>query len=190
MFERFTHDARSTVVNAQEAARRLGDDYIGSEHLLLGAACAPGSVAAQALDRLGIGPEEVERAVRRLPRDGLDAEALAAVGIDLADIRDRAEATFGPGAFDDAATHGSRRRGRPRGHIPFDGHAKKTLEIALREAVHLKNSHIDSGHILLAIARLEQTPAHRALLALPATPHAVRQAVIEVWVAAAQRRAM
>jgi ATP-dependent Clp protease ATP-binding subunit ClpA len=36
MFERFTPDARTVVVHAQEHARRLGHRYIGCEHLLLG----------------------------------------------------------------------------------------------------------------------------------------------------------
>lgn len=142
MLERFTREARESVVRAQEAARRIGDDHIGSEHVLLGAAEVADSVAGRALRRLGVVGADLAAAVRALSGDALDAQALASVGIDLAEVRERAEATFGPGAFD-AASAG--RQGRSRGHVPFDRHAKKTLEVALREAVHLEQNHIDTG---------------------------------------------
>jgi hypothetical protein len=43
MFERFTNRARHAVVLAQEEARRLHHNYIGTEHVLLGLLGAPGS---------------------------------------------------------------------------------------------------------------------------------------------------
>jgi len=54
MFERFTADARSVVVRAQEEARALQHDYIGTEHILLGLFSMPTSIAARALRNLGI----------------------------------------------------------------------------------------------------------------------------------------
>ncbi|MGH2970293.1 MAG: Clp protease N-terminal domain-containing protein, partial [Solirubrobacteraceae bacterium] len=62
MFERFTKSARDTVVNAQAEARALGHDYIGTEHLLLGVACAPGH-AARVLAEHGATPEALRAAV-------------------------------------------------------------------------------------------------------------------------------
>ena len=53
MFERFTDRARRVVVLAQEEARGLNHNYIGTEHLLLGL-LEPGGVAAQALVRFGM----------------------------------------------------------------------------------------------------------------------------------------
>jgi len=53
MFERFTDRARRVVVLAQEEARGLNHNYIGTEHLLLGL-LDPGGVAAQALVRFGM----------------------------------------------------------------------------------------------------------------------------------------
>ena len=53
MFERFTDRARRAVVLAQEEARGLNHNYIGTEHLLLGL-LEPGGIAAQALDRFGM----------------------------------------------------------------------------------------------------------------------------------------
>jgi ATP-dependent Clp protease ATP-binding subunit ClpA len=55
VFERFTSSARSTVVFAQEEARRLDHSYIGTEHVLLGLLCEPDSTAGRALRFLGIG---------------------------------------------------------------------------------------------------------------------------------------
>ena len=54
MFERFTKRARHAVVLAQEEARRLGHDYIGPEHVLLGLLGVPDGVAARALQHIGV----------------------------------------------------------------------------------------------------------------------------------------
>ena len=55
MFERFTDRARRVVVLAQEEARGLNHNYIGTEHLLLGL-LEPGGIAAQALTRFRMTP--------------------------------------------------------------------------------------------------------------------------------------
>ena len=54
MFERFTDKARRTVVLAQEEARQLRHDHIGTEHLLLGLLRESDGAAASALSSLGI----------------------------------------------------------------------------------------------------------------------------------------
>jgi ATP-dependent Clp protease ATP-binding subunit ClpA len=54
MFERFTDRARRTVVNAQDEARRLHHNYIGTEHILLGLLSEAEGVAALALSRFGL----------------------------------------------------------------------------------------------------------------------------------------
>ena len=56
MFERFTERARRVVVLAQEEARMLNHDYIGTEHLLLGLIHEGEGVAARALESLGHQP--------------------------------------------------------------------------------------------------------------------------------------
>jgi hypothetical protein len=67
MFERFTDRARRVVVLAQEEARRLDHNHIGTEHLLLGLVHEGTGVAGVALSRLGIGlgavREQVDRSV-------------------------------------------------------------------------------------------------------------------------------
>jgi ATP-dependent Clp protease ATP-binding subunit ClpA len=66
VFERFTDQARRVVVQAQEEARRLNHDYIGTEHLLLGLIREEGGVAAGVLEELGIGLEAVRQQVEAI----------------------------------------------------------------------------------------------------------------------------
>jgi ATP-dependent Clp protease ATP-binding subunit ClpA len=150
MFERFTEEARQTVVLAQQEARVLHSGHIGTEHLLLGVVGQGGTPVADVLVRHGVTRQSTIEAVARFSGgSGLDAEALGAVGIDLDAVRERVEATFGPGALD-AAGPGSR---GARGHIPFTPRAKKVLELSLREAIALKSRSIGDGHIVLGLLR-------------------------------------
>jgi ATP-dependent Clp protease ATP-binding subunit ClpA len=66
MFERFTDRARRVVVLAQEEARLLNHDYIGTEHLLLGLAHEGQGVAAIGLERLGIRLEALRSQVEEI----------------------------------------------------------------------------------------------------------------------------
>ncbi|MEX1281258.1 MAG: ATP-dependent Clp protease ATP-binding subunit [Acidimicrobiia bacterium] len=63
MFERFTDRARRVVVLAQEEARRLNHNYIGTEHILLGLIAEGEGVAAKALQGMGISLENVREQV-------------------------------------------------------------------------------------------------------------------------------
>ena len=63
MFERFTDEARRVVVLAQEEARLLGHDYIGTEHILLGLLHVDGGVAFRALRSVGVSLGEAREAV-------------------------------------------------------------------------------------------------------------------------------
>jgi ATP-dependent Clp protease ATP-binding subunit ClpC len=65
MFERFTDRARRVVVLAQEEARILGHDYVGTEHLLLGLVHEGNGVAAKALESLGISLDGVRQRVEQ-----------------------------------------------------------------------------------------------------------------------------
>ena len=76
MFERFTDRARRVVVLAQEEARLLNHNYIGTEHILLGLIHEGEGVAAKALESLGISLEAVRRSGRGDHRPG----RLVAVG--------------------------------------------------------------------------------------------------------------
>lgn len=63
MFERFTDRARRVLVLAQEEARLLNHNFIGTEHILLGLVHEGEGVAAKALESLGISLEAVREKV-------------------------------------------------------------------------------------------------------------------------------
>jgi ATP-dependent Clp protease ATP-binding subunit ClpC len=63
MFERFTDQARRVVVQAQEEARMLGHNYIGTEHILLGLLSEHEGPAAQVLGSLGINQDTAREQV-------------------------------------------------------------------------------------------------------------------------------
>ena len=66
MFERFTDGARRAVVLAQEEARLLDHNYIGTEHLLLGLIETREGIASTALVALGVGGPRVREAVESI----------------------------------------------------------------------------------------------------------------------------
>src|ERR687888_659313 len=66
MFERFTDRARRVVVLAQEEARQLNHNYIGTEHILLGLIREGEGVAAQVLVKLGADLNRVRQQVIQL----------------------------------------------------------------------------------------------------------------------------
>ena len=140
MFERFTNRARHVVVLAQEEARGLQHNYIGTEHILLGLLGEPGGVAAQALDRFGV---------------------------TLAGAREEVRGIIGIG------------KGAVSGHIPFTPRAKKTLELALREALQLNHNYIGTEHILLGVIR-EGEGVGAQVLKEHADLMAVRMAVLDL----------
>jgi ATP-dependent Clp protease ATP-binding subunit ClpC len=73
MFERFTDRARRVVVLAQEEARMLNHNYIGTEHILLGLIHEGEGVAAKALESLGISLEAVRQQVEEIIGQGQSA---------------------------------------------------------------------------------------------------------------------
>ncbi len=75
MFERFTDRARRVVVLAQEEARMLNHNYIGTEHILLGLIHEGEGVAAKALESLNISLEDVREQVSEIIGKGQTAPA-------------------------------------------------------------------------------------------------------------------
>jgi ATP-dependent Clp protease ATP-binding subunit ClpA len=160
MFERFTRHARVAVVLAQEEARELRTREIGPQHMLAGILQAAGNDLAAVLTGYGLTADVVRARLieASTPTDesfGEDAEALRAIGIDLRAVRDSVARTFGADAFDNALLRSGRRRGRQRrsSHIPFTRSAKKSLELAVREALAHKDNEIGCEHLLLGILR-------------------------------------
>ena len=69
MFERFADRARRVVVEAQDEARTLNHDYIGTEHILLGLIREGDGVAVQVLVKLGADLNRVRQQVIQLLHD-------------------------------------------------------------------------------------------------------------------------
>jgi hypothetical protein len=70
MFERFTDRARRVVVLAQEEARMLSHNYIGTEHILLGLIHEGDGVAGRTLKDLGVRPETVRERIESIVGTG------------------------------------------------------------------------------------------------------------------------
>ena len=70
MFERFTSRARHVVVLAQEEARRLQHNYIGTEHILLGLLGEPNGLAFRTLERFGMSLEGTREEVKAIVGTG------------------------------------------------------------------------------------------------------------------------
>ena len=166
MFERFTDKARKVVILAKGKATERGDDQIRPVHMLYGLAAADG-VAARVLAAAGVDAAAVDRELGRAsgaPPSALgsgdeaaggDAEALAAIGIDLDEIKRRIEDSFGPGALERVPL-------TPRGplnwtgRIPLTDQAKLSLALSLREARALHHNYIGTEHLLLGLLRVAE----------------------------------
>ncbi|GAB3348406.1 Clp protease N-terminal domain-containing protein [Modestobacter lapidis] len=168
MFERFTDEARQVVVRAQEEARHLRADQIEPVHLLLAIAGGDGR-GGDTLRAAGIDHGRLRSTVAS-STDELDAEALAAFGVDLEQVRAAAEATFGPGALDPPGTSG---------HLRFADGSKRSLEQALRHVLARRglarrSRAIDSGCVLVGVLAVEDPVVVRVLRELGADPAALR----------------
>jgi len=70
MFERFTERARKVVVKAQDEARFLKQNYIGTEHILLGLIDEKEGIASKVFQELGISVEEIRSAIKDVITEG------------------------------------------------------------------------------------------------------------------------
>jgi ATP-dependent Clp protease ATP-binding subunit ClpC len=70
MFERFTDRSRRVLVYAQDEARELNVDFIGTEHILLGLIHEGDGIAAKALGALGVNYDSVRKKVRKAASHG------------------------------------------------------------------------------------------------------------------------
>jgi ATP-dependent Clp protease ATP-binding subunit ClpA len=173
VFELFTPQARQVILVSQDEAISLGHDFIGTEHLLLGLVTVTDGLAGQVLAEHGATVERTRsEAVRLLAGAGVtgtggrDAtEALATIGIDVAEIRRRADDTFGPGRFTFP---------RPA----YTDLAKKALELSVGEAQALGCDYIGTEHVLLGLLAGNEGLAPQALSSAGIDPAGLRRAVL------------
>ncbi len=177
MFERFTRRSRAVVEAAVKGAKAAGAREVQPEHLLEAILLEGRGVAVAVLAQLGAPADEVRatllrsRARRPGELDEGDAEALRVLGIDLDDVVRRIEGNLG------------RDLPRRRGHLPFAKRSKKSLELALREALRLGDGFIGTEHLLLGLVRSGDQVVLDTLAAFDVEPDALRAAV-----AATERR--
>ncbi|MFI8106803.1 Clp protease N-terminal domain-containing protein [Streptomyces sp. NPDC086023] len=98
--------------------------------------------AAQAAGNHEIGTVHLVLALVAEPSD-LGARTIVAQGVALEAVRGAAEAALPASAGDAPAL------------VPFDGEAKKVLELTFREALRLGHNHVGTGHVLLALLEFE-----------------------------------
>ncbi|HEX4225192.1 MAG TPA: Clp protease N-terminal domain-containing protein [Pseudonocardiaceae bacterium] len=153
MLERFTEQARAAVVTvAQQQARHLpvprgdGKPEVTVAHLLLALAEGKQDRAADVLHAHGVTASAVRDRLRAGRVSQLDADALASIGIDLAAVREAAEASFGPGALETGNI------GRNR--VPFGAEAKRVLSLAVRAVGDPHRHRIGTEHVLLGVLRV------------------------------------
>jgi ATP-dependent Clp protease ATP-binding subunit ClpA len=175
MFERFSKDARAVVVAARTQAGALGHDSVGTQHLLLGLFSPDAGAASQVLHDVGLQSDLLREVIRRrTPVDGFltedDAESLRTLGIDLDVVLEHLAASLGP----EAAVRSEPKRRRMR----FSRPARKTLELALREAVWLKAGSISSEHILLGLLRCDDPDVNAILAEAGVEPDDLRSATL------------
>jgi ATP-dependent Clp protease ATP-binding subunit ClpA len=186
VFERFTARARAVLVTAQSEALGLGHNFIGTEHFLVALVSVGDGVAFKVLSGMQISDDSIRAAiVRRVGRGPgtagpvtLDAEALAAIGVDLDAVTAAVEDTFGKGALEGAMLRNLPKRKRRDGPH-FTPRSKKLLELSLREALSIGHSYIGTEHLLLALTRMKEGVGYEILEELRPPGVAVREKVIE-----------
>ncbi|MFI9581511.1 Clp protease N-terminal domain-containing protein [Streptomyces sp. NPDC052236] len=153
MFERFTKEARAVVTGSVEVSTRTGADSVTEEHLLLAMLDQEGTRTAFAFAALGVTDRRasVEAALADARRLGglskADMEALAGLGIDVAEIVSKVEEAHGQGALQ----MGGKSKRWWAGHRPFTPAAKDMLVKSLRIALGRGDRHIGGEHLLLAL---------------------------------------
>jgi len=142
LYDKYTDRARAVILIAREESRRLNYECVGTEHILL------------AIIKEG---------------DGLAADAMKKMGIDLKQLQMRIEETLE--AKDGVAV---------RGEILFSPRAKKVLKLAVREAQHFGHNYLGTEHILLGLINEGEGIAAQLLAQSDVTLEKARSQVAEL----------
>ena len=140
-FDKFTERARKALHYAQEEAQHFQHNYIGTEHLLL-----------------GLVHEE----------EGVAAEVLKSLGVELEKVRSAVEFIIGRGDTGIA------------GEIGLTPRAKKVIQLSVDEARRMNHHYIGTEHILLGLISEGQGIAAGVLESLGVRIEKVRQQTLEV----------
>jgi len=144
-FERFTQRARQVMTESRQAAISLGDDFVGTEHLLLALFAEPEGVAAKALAAMDVSEDTVRAGILAAGDRAAGQEEPSSAGT----------AAAGEPASGEPAAAGTR--------PPFSAPAKRVLRDALTVALEFGHNYIGTEHILLGLYRNEDSLATRIL---------------------------
>jgi ATP-dependent Clp protease ATP-binding subunit ClpA len=192
MFERCDSNTMAVFETALSEARRLGHNYVGTEHLLLALMrhreVLPDSVVAL-LPREEDVSAALESALGGPPSD--DAQLLKTLGIDLDGVRAAVRQTFGGDALE--------RLGRRRVHQPWQPwrrphrrclsllagamgvapRVKQAFERARQDADRRQRETIDPAGLLIGMVEVEDALSNRLLHEVGIDPSEVRRAVLD-----------
>jgi ATP-dependent Clp protease ATP-binding subunit ClpA len=148
-FERFTDRARHVIAESGQAAISLGDDFVGTEHMLLALFTEPAGIAGRALAAMDVNEDAVRAAIRAAGDRGAGQTEQAATGT----------AATGMAAAGTPAAGTPAAGTRP----PFSGPAKRALRDALAVALEFGHNYIGTEHLLLAFYRNSDSLAAQIL---------------------------
>ncbi|MCD6166637.1 ATP-dependent Clp protease ATP-binding subunit [candidate division KSB1 bacterium] len=137
MRNNFSSRVQMVLQLSREEAIRLEHDYIGTEHLLLGLLLEGEGIAAEILKNLGLDLEELRTTIEDTIKGGSETSTL--------------------------------------GNIPFTKRAEKVLKISYIEAERYKSNIIGTEHLLLALAKEREGVAAQILMSFGVNYEAIRQ---------------
>jgi ATP-dependent Clp protease ATP-binding subunit ClpA len=149
-------------------ARRLGHNYVGTEHVLLVLLRNPNGSASPLLQKLGVNADTVVQALAGqlgTSKPRIDPDALAILGIDFEAVRERLEETFGPGALEQTRA----------GCLGICRRLKMALAYALD---HADGQPLTDEHIVLGMLSVPDSVAARVLARFGVSLTATQTAVV------------
>jgi ATP-dependent Clp protease ATP-binding subunit ClpA len=190
VFERCDADVRAIVDSALGESRQRSHSWLGTEHVLLAMALRrdllPSAVAA-VMPEAGAIAAALDAELTGPPR--LDADLLAAVGVDLEAVRASVRRTFGQSSLEDL---GRRRVHQPwqpwrrparrcmsvlAGSLSIAPRLKRAFENARQEADRRKQALIDPAALLVGMLQVEDAMANRILRAVGVDPERLEQSL-------------
>lgn len=192
MFDRCDADATTVVETALEEARRLGHDYLGTEHLLLALGRhrellpepvrvmlpKDAAIVSAAVDTLGAAPA--------IP----DVELLKVVGIDLDEVRSAVRQTFGADALDQLGQRRVRQPWQPwrrptrrctsllAGAVSVAPRLKQALERGMLDAARRQRDALDPAALLLGMLETEGALSNEMLRRTGVHPDRLHQLLL------------
>jgi len=165
-FERFTNRARHVMAESSQAAIFLGDDFVGTEHVLLALFTEPDGIAGRALAAMEVSADAVRAAILaagdRAPgtaEPSIPAESSAPT--EASTPAEPSTAAEAPAQAGGAAGATATPAGGSR--PPFSGNAKRALRDALAVALEFGHNYIGTEHLLLGLYRNEDSLAAQIL---------------------------